>query len=492
MSDARIDTPLPNLWQAFAALEKSEVKSPHGDVGRCLTLIRLRDLATDARLTRSADARHLKRCRKCSVRLSAMQSELGTDAATRFNSALENDRRNLSRFATAERLARELFDRLHAHRGAPDQEFDWSEIHATVQVLRGHHGPGEEEDAESVIVMTSTAIRSALADASTPFARSLDAAWPVVLMLATTGIEAARHSDRISNRFAYEYAGIVQSAPAPLRAALTYGLGKFLRRNPPLERIASGVVMHLVRYDDPEIHSILTMLSQTEAPQLKLVVRTDRTQADPRLASINASLSELAERVRMQGDLSDIVSTVQITTSEMLARILEDGDAMSKLLQLLLTRHYLASAAKQINDRWPHTLDRFDYMGGIGSAVMRNAQHADHQYFVATEVVSAIGRNPSAIGFMADLLEIPNPSLRQALFVYLHELADRSPAIPFRFVGEGSNWVFEGGASAPTAIFGNRAAALAKEDPEIAALIEWSQLHRVAHTKSVGKQPVRV
>jgi hypothetical protein len=311
-------------------------------------------------------------------------------------------------------------------------------------------------------------------------------------MMVRTGIEAARHGDRIAARFACGYADIVHSVPAPLKAALTYGVGKFLRSDRQLERIAIDIVIQLVAHDDSTTHSILTMLSDTEAGELKLVVQADaRIQADPRLTSINASLNDLAERVRVQGDLSGIVSTVQINACELLAKTLEDGDATFKLRQLLLTRHYLSSAASRINERWPNTLDRFHYLGGIVSAVMCNAQYADHQYFAATEIISAIGANPSAIRFMADLLEIPDHSLRQALFVYFLDLADRSPtAVPFRFVGEGNNWIFEEVAAYPISIFGNRAAVMAKEDPEIAALIEWSQLHQ-SYTDAVSKQPMR-
>jgi hypothetical protein len=488
MSSERIDQPFAKLRQAFDAFEKSEVRSPHRDPGNCLTLVHLGYLAADAGLTSSADVHHLKNCRKCSVRLSTMQSELGTDPKTRFEQALAEDRRELSRFAIAEPQACNLFHRLHAHREDPDRHSIWSEVHSTVQALRGHHSPGDEEDVKSIVVMTSTAVRSVLADALTPFAWSLDAAWPIVLMMARTGIEAARHGVSLAARFACGYAEIIHGAPAPLKAALTYGIGKLLRHDPQLQRIAIDIVIQLVRYNDPATFSILTMLCDTEAPKLKLVVQPETcVEADPRLTSINASLKELAERVRVQGDLSGIVSTVQINSCELLAKTLEDGDTTLKLQQLLLTRYYLSSAASQVNERWPNTLDRFHYLGGIVNAVMRDAQYADHQYFVATEIISAIGANPSAIRFMAEMLDIPDHSLRQALFVYFLELAD---SVPFRFVGEGNNWVFESAAEVPIGVFGNRAAAMAKEDSEIAELIEWSHLHQTC-MKALSKQSAK-
>jgi len=303
-------------------------------------------------------------------------------------------------------------------------------------------------------------------------------------MLEKTGVEASRHRDGVVTRFAAGYAEIVHSAPAPLKAALTYGIGKFLERGPQLERIANNIMMRLVDDDNPETRAILTMLS--EARTLKA-----RPQTDPYITSINISLSDLAERLRARGDLSGIISTVQIKTCELLTKTLLERDATLKLRHLLLTRHYLSSAASQINKRWPNTIDRFSYMGDIVSDVMRNARYADNQYFVATEIISAIDANSSAIRFMTDQLETPDDSLRQALFVYFLELIGRSPAAaPFRFVGRGNSWVFEGEAGCPISIFGSRAAAMAKEDPEIAALVEWSQLHESC-TDAVREQPIR-
>jgi hypothetical protein len=473
MSDARTDNRFDNLRQAFAALEKSEVKSPHADAGPCLSLFRLRDLATDASITTSGDSRHLHKCRNCSVSLSAMQSELGTDPKTKFDSKLVEYTRTLLRFDIAEKHARELFDRIHVHREEPDRSFTWSHMHAPVQALRRHHSPGEHQDAESIVAMISAAIHSALADASTPFAQSLDAAWPIVMMMVTTG-EAVRHNDHLAARFAGEYADIMRSVPVPLKAALAYGIGKFVQGGPQLERIGTGIVMRLAEHGDPTAHSILTMLSDTEVPALKLALATSApTRVDPQLVTVNTWLNDLKQRLHLQGDLSAIVSTVQNKVCDMLASIFKDGDSTSQLLQLLLTRHYLSGAVSRINKRWPNTLDSFHYMGDIACVVMRNAQYANHQYFVASEVVSAIGSNLSAVRAMADLLETPDTEMRQALFVWRLELACGTS------LAETADAISN---------FDNSAATMAKDDPEIAALVDWSWLHVETHVKKVNEQ----
>jgi len=472
MSDSRTGKSLDNLREAFIALEKSEVPPSHGGTAPCLTLIRLRDLAINASLTTQADVRHLKTCRKCTVRLRAMQSELGTDPQTTFDAAITDVQLSLSRFAYAEPRARELFHRLHAHREEPDRIFTWHHVHDPILALRDHHGPGGEEDAESIVAMTMIAIRCALADPSTPFAHDLDAAWPVITMIRSMATET-RSDRRVAARFAAGYAGIVRVAPVPLRAALTYAL-RMLIRSPQLEHLAIDIAARIAKHDDPAAESILIALSNTEWQQLTaLLPIATRRQVNPELLTVTGWLHDLEESLRTHVPFSGIVSTIQKNVCELVAKMLEEEDPVSSLPRLLRIRHYLAEAACRMSGAARHTFEFF--MGGPAQLVMESAQLADRRFFIAVEVLSAIGPNPSVIRTMTGLLDTPDPALRQALFVYFLELSERAPA-----------------ATHPLSIFGDRAATMAKDDPEIAALIDWSRLHLEQQTARVKKEAASV
>jgi hypothetical protein len=491
MFDSRTGKSLDNLREAFIALEKAEARPSHADTSPCLTLIRLSKLANNASAATLADIRHLKKCRRCTVRLSAMQKELGTDAETKFETAVTTVKRSLSRFSDAERFARQLFHHLHVHRGEPDRMFTWQHVHGPVLALRGLHSAGDEEDAESIVAMTSIAVSSAVSDVLTPFAQDLDAAWPVVTMMLQTGAETSRLSTRVSSRFAREYVDIALIAPVPLKGAFTYGLRTLLNRSPQLEYLALDIAAHFAGHDDPATESILTTLSNTEAPQLTpmLPIRA-RRQADQELLTMNGWLNELDERLRVRDSFSGIVGTVQKYVSELVAQMLEDRDSTSVLQRLLRTRHYVSNAVSRMSGAARYA---FEYcMGDFARLLMERAQRADRQFFIATNVLSAIGPNPSVIRVMTELLDTPDIAMRQALFVYFLDAVSLASADgPFRFTGEGSDWVFEGTTTHPLTGFGNRAAAMAKDDPEIAALIQWSLLHPESHTGRVKKVPAK-
>lgn len=476
MSDSLAGKSLANLREAFIALHKSKVTSPHGDIGPCLSLIRLRDLAQKPYITTSTDSRHLTKCHKCSVRFQAMQLELDITPPALFEAALSQVKRKYSRFAVAERFARDLFHRLHA-RGELDRISTWQDIHGPALALRRHHCPGEEENAESIVEMTMSAIGSALADASTPFARSLDAIWPLAAMLVKLGAEAARHQDRVPAQFVHDYAALVAVVPIPIKAMLTYNLHALLDCA-PTERIAREIAIRVTYQHHPATSSVLELLAAIE--------RLDRNRIVPRgtqewnLLSVDNRLTELNDRLRVHSDVCLIGNVVQRNVCEMMCRIFESDDSTEQLVQLLLTRHYLSSAATSIQEQRPHAIE--SVLGDVARMVMHNAQLADHQYFAATEVLSAIGPTDSVMHVMAELLATPDEDLRRALFVRFANASDHtSSEVPFGFAGHGAKWVFEGNHDAPIATFGNRAAAMANDDHEIASLIDWSRLHLEAH-----------
>lgn len=450
MSESLNGKPLANLREAIIALEKLEVKSPHGDIGRCLTLSRLRDLARTPQLTTFADSRHIAKCRKCTVRTHAMQRELRVDPRARFKKKASKLEHKCIRFADAKEIAHDLFDRLHDHCGESDHK-TWNEIHSPVLALRRHHGHCEKEDAESIVAMTFAAAGSALSDAATPFARSLDAVWPIVVMVRNLSAEVARHGDEcVAVRFADEYAAVVKSVPVPIRAALTYA-----------------------------VHGWTADSGQ-------------QTEGVNDLATVDRWIGELDERLRVQGDVSGIFSTIHKHVCTLMKPIFDAADPIAQLVQLLVTQHYLRRVVANIHDRLPHTVNSFHYLGDLAKVILRHAQHANHQYFVAIEALSAIGANQSIMQAMTELLDSPDDDLRRALFIYFTGIAERAQTpTPLRFIGEKNDWTFEGAPGHPAATFAARAVAMAKHDADIASLVEWSWLHLDPRANKVKKHVTR-
>jgi len=489
MSDSLNGKSLANLRDAVIALENQEVRSPHGDPGPCLTLIRLGNLTHNPSLTTITDSRHIAGCRKCTVRIRAMQRELGKEPRLAFEAAVSELKRELPRFAEAEAVAHEVFHHIHDLCGEPEHS-TWDEIHGPVLALRRHHSHGEKDDAESIVVMTFTAVAAALADAATPFARGLDAAWAPVQMIVNLGAEVVQHHhEQVAKRFVEGYVAVVEATPAPIRSALTYGLRALLDR-PHTKQVATEIVAYIAGHGDSAVDSIVDALASTEQPHLKPIVHTGTRGSD--LLTIDRWIDELDDRLRVQGDISAIVSAVQKNVGALLTPVFDGIDPAAQLRQLLVTRHYLSRAVAHIHDHFPHTIDFVHYLGDLAYVVMHEAQLRDHQYFVAIETLSAIGANQPIMKVMTELLDTPDDDMRRALFLYFLGIADRAhTATPLRFIGEKNDWTFEGGNGHPITTFAAGAVALAKHDSDIAALVDWSRLHLDRKAEKVKKHIAR-
>lgn len=479
MSDSLSNQSWTTLRDAFIALDASKVKSHH-DIGPCLSLVRLRDLARYPQFVSTTDARHFASCHKCFHRMNTMQSELKANAIDNFEDSLSEIKSNFSRFATAERLARNLFVRLHAHRGEPDPIPNW-EIHEPVLALRHHHCPGDEEDARSIVTMTMSAIGSALCDATTSFARNLDAAWPIAVLLTNVGVEAATHHDaRLATRFAGHYADVIAVAPTPIGSMLTYNLHALLSR-PRTATLARDIACRVSAHQRPATDAILRILIAIDCgglPERSSLGATD-------LLGVNAWVGQLRDAILDSRDVGPALQIFRQNLCTSMKALLESDDITEQLKQLLATRYYVASAVTLLQEG----AEISHHLGDLARIVVQAAQSADHQYFVATETIAAMGPNTSVARVMSDFLDVPDDDMRRALFMYFVDaLEESAPLGASHFVSHGGLWTFEAERDAPVAIFGSRAAAMAQGDPEIAHLIQWSQLHLVRRKIGVASE----
>lgn len=436
--------PLGKLKEALAAYSDRE-KLLHDDC-TCLSLGRLRNLALNSGLTTATEVGHLMNCRRCTVMLRAMQSELGTGAPN----ASAEDEFPLHGQAEEPERARMLMWRAHE----------------PARALRHHHHSGVHSDGVAFARLIGESIRAQVADPLTPWAQSFDESWSLTGAMTALAAEATRLETDYARVVAEAYAGAVRDAPIPLKAVLIWGLRGLSSRGPKYQQTAQTIALRVADDDRGEARVVVGMLVHTRALRVpsgepwSSLIEDTRLSVKPFLS--NADDEELDARE---------ASTLQKRVIETVKHVIHSHDSLTAVIRLLAARPSLCRALEQAR-----RLRAESVFGHVINILMHSAQPKRGSLFLAIELALQVGSVGSVVQAMTDLLEEEDPRLRHALFVYFVEAMARqavSDEMP-RFVRESGGWIFEGGASHPLEVFGERAARLARRDRSVAALLEWS------------------
>jgi hypothetical protein len=479
------DKRFEKLREALIDHSEREQRSLSVDTSSCISLVRLRDLALEAGRTTSCEVEHLDTCRRCTVLLRSMQSELGTEPEQAFEAALAAIPEPVSAQTPAnahvKSRAGSLFARLHGHGGEPERAHTlmWH-AHDLARALRHYHCTGTHVEVASVTTVLGLAVRTAVRDPLTPWAKCFDYAWPLQVMLVDAAAEAAAHGARGPGSFSELYAGTVRDAPVPLKAVLIYGLCGLSKRGSHFQSMATDIAVRVADGGHPDARGILAMLVETNELHVAQRERWDALVEDAQPYIVPFLSAAAGERQKLHDALVDdttpdgIASTVHKSIVEAAEELFQERDAVAATLRLLAARYFIRAAMEQL--RFVSQQLAGATFGNVIPVVVRRALRKRGRLFLAIELAAQAGALPAVVRAMADLLEHEDPALRQALFVYFVDALTRhnpAGAAP-RFAGEGAEWIFEGGALHPLRIFGDRAAGLARHDPALRPFLEWS------------------
>jgi hypothetical protein len=487
--------PRNRLKEALGAYTRAEQRSLlRQDRSACLTLIRLRDIAQPAPQVgsaTSAEVVHLQSCRRCAASLRMMQSELDTVPKKTLDKSIvvitKSHRKRALWLAESEKRARLLFARLHRHDAELERAHSevWTASHELARALRHCRCTGTPEDLEILLAMTSAAIRAATSDPLTPWSSSVDSSWPVLQLLVEAAAEMHAGSNDEIAKLADVYAAVVRDAPVPLKVVLTYGISGLFDRGPHAQRTALMITTRIADSDDPPAHIILTMLAHTIVPQIAThvdsvrwnqIAAAARPHYRPLLRDTEEQLDALRDVIAPSTPHTAVAAVVRKSVYEGTERMLVSADAVETMLRLIALQQYLQKAAHRL-DQMSESFAEF-VLEDVARLVIRRAVRQEGRMFLATELLAAVRPVAGVAQVMAHLLERGNVSLRRAFFVSFVESYERAsssnPGANPRFAAEGGDRTFEGGAPHPFDVFGEHAATLATDDPEIARLVEWS------------------